>query len=653
MSFKVLAQVYRSTLLSAALLLTCAQVGNAAVPRSKLVTASEVADTTVDIVIKKVARTQVISCLKTIPGSVTRKRGKLWFSSHSDQLAFYKKELKKAKSSKAKKKVNDKIALAKALRSAGIAACNEPASGSMRAYNGAFGEKQAARLIEVFALGGNPGLADRYVSIGMDAAVRELTTFKSDPFVDNFRAKLTCGPNPYNTTNPDTCFENENINDFYMDGYVSGLNWRSINSVNPAFMALFEWTMDQRAPGNPRVLRECGKWMFPRYVEMVDQFVRDGDYKGYAAKWVQDSFIHGKWLSGTSNRAGLIKVGNEDFAREFMELFTTGRDYPDGTPVYNDFDVFQASLAMSGLSETPVRDQSNQEICVIGQFADLHRPGEKVLFDGTPRRMVVDTADDMARKIFVSQRDQIAFELARRLWSRFISSKGTTIAYQRLAKEIIANDFKLWPVLTKMMKSQAFYAPEAAESILKNPHTLFVTFARMSGIPAGDYGQLSRALDAVGMQLGKPPTVFGFSYQNKLLASDVYQLERFNAFAGHALYQSLEQLKTRYNWTPYIGLVAGVPRTAVDNATDLINSVLKRLNMTDSTTQGQKDALVQFLNYSLDDCYSNTDEECFVLDGRRKKLNRSIPDPGNVNGDFYRLRMAYAMIANMPAFGTM
>jgi hypothetical protein len=266
--------------------------------------------------------------------------------------------------------------------------------------------------------------------------------------------------------------------------------------------------------------------------------------------------------------------------------------------------------------------------------------------------MVVEDANDMARQVFVSQRDQIAFELARRLWSRFISAKGTTVAYQRLAREILAADFKLWPVMIKMMKSKAFYAPESNETILKNPHTLFVTFARMSGVPAGDYNSMSDRLRDIGMHLGEPPTVFGFTYQNTLLASDVYQLERFNALVGHMVYQNLETLEERYGWTPHNGLVATVPLTG-NPANDLVANLLKRLNMTDSVTPAQRDQLIQYLNYSLGNCPGNSDTTCFTLNGARKKLYRDAPDLGDVQDDFYRLRLAYAMAASMPAFGAM
>ncbi len=633
-------------------LLIYAQDSFATAPRSKVVAAKNITTTSVEVRIKKKLRTKVVKCLKAVPGTTTSRNRKLRFTSFADQLAAANKDLKKARSGRTKNNLKAKVSLYKALRNAGVGACKESPALSLAPYRGSFNLQQAQRLVEVFALGGKPGLADRYVSIGLNAAVADLTTLKPDPAVDNFRTKLTCGPNAYNTTNPDTCFEGGDINDFYLDGFVSGLSWRSINSANPAHMALFEWAMDQRAPGSPRVLSGCNRWMFPKYIEKVDRFVNSGDYKAYAAEWVQDSFIHGKWLSGVSNHSGLLKVGNEDFAREFLELFTTGRNRPNGSPVYNDFDVYQASLAMSGLKETSVRDSNNREICVIGMFPDLHRPGPKTLFAGTPNQMVVENAADMATQIFVKQRDQVAFELAKRLWSRFISSKGTNVAYQKLAKEIIASNFKLWPVMTKMMKSQAFYAAQSQETILKNPHTLLTTFIRMTGMPAGDYSSLSSKFRKIGMHIGEPPTVFGFTYQNALLASDVYQLERFNAFAGHMVYQNLSTVAERYGWTPHAGLVQGIPLSGTP-AVDLVTELLKRLNMTDSLTQGQKDQLVQFLNYSLGNCNNNNDPQCFDLNGSRKKLYRSAPDLGDSTNDFYRLRLAYAMVAGMPAFGTM
>jgi hypothetical protein len=117
------------------------------------------------------------------------------------------------------------------------------------------------------------------------------------------------------------------------------------------------------------------------------------------------------------------------------------------------------------------------------------------------------------------------------------------------------------------------------------------------------------------------------------------------------LYQNLDDVKNHYGWTPFTGLASGIALSG-QPAVDLITELLKRLNLTDSFNQAQKDQLVQFVNYYLDYCPSNSDPSCIVLNGQRKKLYRDAPDLGDPTDDFYRLRAAYAMAADSPAFQT-
>lgn len=584
-----------------------------------------------------------IYCLnQTVPGTTkTAKNGQVQFTSLADAM----KAAKKKKNNSLYLKLRDLSKKAKR-------SCNVLETSDLAKYNGPFTLKHAQRLVEVFALGGRPGLADQYVAMGMEAAIQDLTTWKDDSAVDAFVTKLRCGPNPRNTTTPDVCFENGNINDFYLDGTVAGINYRMIRSNNPAFMKLAQFVLDERSPGNPRVLDGESQWNFPPYLDLVERFMRSGNYKQYVMDVVNDPFSHGYWLSGKANHQGLLKTGNEDFAREAMELLTTGLYYPDGNPVYNDLDVFRNSQCMSGLAETRVRNADNSFTKAIGYVPAFHTPGPKVLFAGTPHELVCDTASDFAREIFIAQKNQVAYELAWRLWRRYINDKGTTTDHLKLAKLIIDNDFNLWPVLKKMMASEAFYADGSRKTILKDPHTFFVTFARMTGIPPVNYQLMSGLLDDIGGQIGKPPSVFGFNYQNRLLASDVYQLERYNSLMYYSFWQDGDDLQEYYGWTPHSGLVAGIPLTG-DPGRDLVNETLKRLNLTDSWSVDQKAALQQFLDYYLGDCYSNTDPACFMLNNVRKKWYRDVADLGDTEDNFHRLRLGYVMAAFSPAFSTM
>lgn len=597
-------------------------------------------------------------CYRGAGGQIQKIGKTKYFVSYAKLLKAAKAKLKVAAAGKQKNKLKKQVALYKVLKADSVAVCGGPGqtSNSLAKYKGPFGLKQAQRLIEVFALGGRPGLADYYVSIGLDAAIEDLTTLKPDTQVDAFRAHLTCGANPWDPDPEDVCYEDDNINDFSMDGVLAGLNWRMIFSNNPAYMKLLQFVMDERAPANPRVLDSEAQWMFLNYLTSVERFMLTGDYKGYVREYCSDILEnpvgHGMWLSGVGNHFGILKTGNEDFAREALELVTTGVKKPDGSPVYNDLDIYQNSKVMSGLVISRAPDASGRQVKAVAFAPAFHAPGQKILFAGTPQEMRIDTAADFAREIFVKQGDQIAYELAWRLWRRFINPNGTTANHLQLAQIIKQHDFQLWPVMKAMMASEAFYAPESNDTILKDPNTFYITAARMSGMPMAYWEWTNYIFSWVGMRLGRPGNVFGFQYQNQLLNSDIYQLGRYNGLVYHFLYQNLEDVEERYNWTPYNGMIAGIPLTG-DPGRDVVTEIMKRMNLTDSWNAEQKESLEHLINYYLGGCYDPQDPECFTLNGGQVRWYRDAPDMGDVNSDFYRVRLAYLMAATSPEFGSM
>ena len=255
-------------------------------------------------------------------------------------------------------------------------------------------------------------------------------------------------------------------------------------------------------------------------------------------------------------------------------------------------------------------------------------------------------------ELFRVKKKQISYELARRLWGRFISGRGTPAAFTRLANLIEENDFKLFPVMEKIMKSRAFYAPESAETIMKNPHTLLTTYLRMTGFPIEDYNWMRDRFDDIGMLLGRPPTVFGFSYNNDLLASDVFQLERFNSMFYITMWQNLEDIEEEYGWTPHSGLIAPIAKTGVPEE-DVVNAMISRLNLSHSVTPAQRAEYVKFIANYLGGCPSQSDPQCFAFGSTRVKLFRDSPDLLDTENDFYRSRLLLVMLGTLRDFQTM
>lgn len=601
----------------------------------------------------KKKKTKVISCFQKIAGKASTKSTGTWFTSFSQESKSIKAKLKKSPGSASLKYA---LALNNALSKASKGQCKEPAQSSLAKYSGPWGEKQVRRLLAVFANGGDEALVQSYVQAGMDATVDDLLAWKPDSYVDGKREELSCDTNP--NDNVKNCYPymaGSDLNDFYLDGFISWINWRSIFTKNPARDVLFQFAMDERAPGDPRVLGGCNRYYFLDYIAKVDAFSSSGDYKKYVLDMSTDQFIHGKWLSGDSNHSGAPGLtGNEDYAREIMELTTLGTSDKYGQLNYTDLDVYITSLIFSGLDEV-----NNNGFCTIGYNPYLAAPGPHTVFGGTPYAITIGSSQnfsfpavDFAKALMNVKADQMAWELARRMWPRFINSLGSPAAIQELADLIKGNDFMLWPVMKAMMTSKAFYAPESDRTIIKTPFTLFVTYARQIGMPVDNYNSLRDWLDDIGMLLGRPPTVFGFSYHLKELAADFYQEFRFKSLFYYTMWQDLEDIKDEYGWTPHNGLVAPVPVSG-DAGVDLVNALVRRLGLADVITQAQLDQYVQFVNYYLGDCYSSTDPKCFMLNGQNKKLVWDPPDRSDADDDFYRLRLLAVMLGFSDAFAVM
>jgi hypothetical protein len=578
------------------------------------------------------------------------------FLGFSTEAKSIKKKLKSKKlKAGARKKLLARQKLIKALGAAGGPACKEPDFLSLKEYQGPWGEKQVRRLLEVFALGGRESAVGSYVGAGLDATVKDLLTIKEDSYADSLIAKLSCDSDPDDGIND--CYENGNINDYYVDGMISAINLRPIFSNNPVKYALYEWVMDQRAPADPRVLGNQNRWMFKDYLALVDRFVQSGDYKQYVFDYTNDSLGHKRWLSGDSNHAGILEAGNEDFGRELMELLTLGTVDKNNQPNYSDLDVLVASKILSGWNGATVKDSSNNDIRVIGYFPNLHASGSHTMFLGSQYQTTIadsgaSNAEQLARAIFNSKGDQVAYETARRLWGRFISSKATPTAIERLAKLIKDNDFKLWPVMEKMMRSRAFYAPESEETILKTPYTLFATYARMTGIPVNNYNDIRGWLSDLGMLLGRPPTVFGFSYNNLLLSSDVYQLERSRNIFEYTMWQNLDELKEEYNWTPYSGLIAAIPPVGYPEDA-VVDAMLKRMNVAHTTSAEQRAQYIEYIANYLGDCYGQDKSDCFMVEGKQVRKYRDPPDLKDSNDTLSRVRLLLVMIGMGRDFQTM
>ena len=204
------------------------------------------------------------------------------------------------------------------------------------------------------------------------------------------------------------------------------------------------------------------------------------------------------WLdSGTSKKG----KPNENFAREYLELFTLGVGH------YHERDIREAARSFTGW----VRQESRggfQETPAFTHDATQVDGGIKTFLGQTgpwgPADIVRITLDRPAAAAF----------LARRLYRWFVSEsdKPRPELIESLAEEVKRHKFAIGPIVWVMLHSQHFYSKEAIRQRIKSPieHSAGLVRALELPRPALNPLALAATCDAQGQELFAPPNVEGW-----------------------------------------------------------------------------------------------------------------------------------------------
>jgi uncharacterized protein (DUF1800 family) len=203
------------------------------------------------------------------------------------------------------------------------------------------------------------------------------------------------------------------------------------------------------------------------------------------------------WLDGGSSRR---ERPNENFAREFLELFTVGKRN------YSEADVRQAARAFTGW--VPEHDNGRGEPPRFRFDPDSFDDGDKV-FLGQRGRW---SARDIIR-ITLAQAAAAEF-VCRKLFRLFIreDSEPSVDLIRPLAAELSANRFSIRHVVSIILRSRLFYEPSVIRQCVKSPVEFSAGLVRMLEIPRAKVRLLALAAtgDRQGQELFYPPNVGGW-----------------------------------------------------------------------------------------------------------------------------------------------
>ncbi|SIN70401.1 Uncharacterized conserved protein, DUF1800 family [Singulisphaera sp. GP187] len=204
------------------------------------------------------------------------------------------------------------------------------------------------------------------------------------------------------------------------------------------------------------------------------------------------------WLDGGTSQKN---KPNENFAREYLELFTLGAG------AYSERDVHEAARAFTGW----VRQDSRNGMMETPAFTR-----EPAQFDDGIKSFLGRNGrwgpTDIVR--ITLEQPQAATFLASKLYRFLVSESGTPSPelIEPLAEELKRNQFAIGPIVGIILRSRHFYSRAAFRQRIKSPVEWSAGLVRTLEIPRAALNPLalSAACDAQGQELFAPPNVEGW-----------------------------------------------------------------------------------------------------------------------------------------------
>ena len=216
------------------------------------------------------------------------------------------------------------------------------------------------------------------------------------------------------------------------------------------------------------------------YLELL-RFHADGSYRDLAQRMTRDSMM----LSYLSNRNNTKWNPNENYAREFLELFTIGKGPqigPGNYTHYTEQDVVVGAQLLTGWKHS-VRTGSTSIDPVTGlnrgyANPDHHTQGDKTFsaaFNGQTITGMTNTGtwaekmqameDELTDYVdMVFAQDQTARHIVRKIYIQFVSKNITpeieTDILDPLAVTFRSNNYDLGTVMKQLFESQHFFGTD-------------------------------------------------------------------------------------------------------------------------------------------------------------------------------------------------
>ncbi len=296
-------------------------------------------------------------------------------------------------------------------------------------------------------------------------------------------------------------------------------------------------------------------------VDYIDKLRRHGigNFQALVLELARDPAML-EWLDGSSN----VKTQpNENFAREFFELFTAGEGRG-----YTEADIKEAARAFTGYRN---RLDGNTNLRYAEFDATRKDVGAKVLFTDEILRSNPPEADDYDLVVTATfARLDVAGWLAEKLLREFVTDTPNPALIQSLAAVIRSENYAMKPVLRTLFLSSAFHLHK--RTMVKMPVDYGVGLVRATGLMV-DPTVMRAELTSLAQLPGNPPSVFGWPQGQEWLSA-AGMVERAN-LARRLIGDRTFQTNNGYD----VRLPAGTPDAAA--VVDFLASAMA-IRLTDS-----------------------------------------------------------------------
>jgi uncharacterized protein (DUF1800 family) len=199
------------------------------------------------------------------------------------------------------------------------------------------------------------------------------------------------------------------------------------------------------------------------------------------------------YLDTENNRKG---KPNENYARELMELFTTGIGH------YTEGDVRESARAFTGWT---LKGGKQLRYTMESAFNAKYFDNGLKIFMGKTGNF---TGDDIVEMLVPLR--ATAERLSTRLFSFFAYSNPEPEIVRHLADTFQQSRYNVGAVVKEIFSLDAFYSPKAYRALIKSPAELAAQTLRATGSDIKAYAPAVAASAAMGQVLFYPPNVAGW-----------------------------------------------------------------------------------------------------------------------------------------------